>query len=197
MSPSNLVESTKFSLRHTHTMSDGTRQYISLYPSPSDLDDIPIPQSDHLWQLRNSSDLSSGNSSRDVHIAVSHRESKGARDRDEWTRPGVASYGFHHSAKQQQTPTMIQVTPQLELPLHGSEETLRAMQEGAIQSGECASCNSRNVCVSNASFVLCPICRVISPLGKEGGGVGLGLLRDEYLAWELEHRQEQCRVLRC
>jgi hypothetical protein len=89
----------------------------------------------------------------------------------------------------------IEVFPGVFLPLHGSQETLSAMQEGQLVSCTCFVCTRTIMCVSQASYVLCPDCRVVSPvescsvsktmkrgasLSGEAGGVGLGMKLEEY-----------------
>jgi hypothetical protein len=89
----------------------------------------------------------------------------------------------------------LEVAPGVYLPLHGSKETLSAMQEGQLVSCTCYVCTQTVMCVPQASFVLCPDCRVVSPversadpttmkqgatLSGETGGVGLGMKLAEY-----------------
>jgi hypothetical protein len=89
----------------------------------------------------------------------------------------------------------VEVAPGVFLPLHGSQETLSAMQEGQLVSRACFVCTLTIMCVPQASYVLCPDCRVVSPversavpttmkcgatLSGEVGGVGLGMKLEEY-----------------
>jgi hypothetical protein len=90
----------------------------------------------------------------------------------------------------------VEVAPGVFLPLHGSQETLSAMKEGQLVSCTCFVCTRTIMCVSQASYVLCPDCRVVSPVecisvsktmergasfyGETCGGVGLGMKLEEY-----------------
>jgi hypothetical protein len=89
----------------------------------------------------------------------------------------------------------LEVSPGIFLPLHGSQETLSAMQQGQLVSCACFVCTLTIMCVPQASYVLCPDCRVVSPversavpmsmkygtaLSGEVGGVGLGMKMEEY-----------------
>jgi hypothetical protein len=83
----------------------------------------------------------------------------------------------------------LEVAPGVFLSLHGSQETLSAMQEGQLVSATCFECVQTVMCVPQALYVLCPDCRVVSPvvnmsfpslkqsptLLSEMGGVGLGM----------------------
>jgi hypothetical protein len=82
----------------------------------------------------------------------------------------------------------VEVEPGVFLPLHGSQETLEAMQEGQLVSCTCFVCMQPLMCVPQALYVLCPDCRVVSPVAASKqsvtlpggmGGVGLGMKRAE------------------
>jgi hypothetical protein len=86
----------------------------------------------------------------------------------------------------------VEVAPGVFLPLHGSQETLSSMQEGQLVSCACFACTLTIMCVPQASYVLCPDCRVVSPVERSAdptitklaatlsGGVGLGMKLEEY-----------------
>jgi hypothetical protein len=97
----------------------------------------------------------------------------------------------------------LEVAPGLFLPLHGSQETLTAMQEGPLVSCNCFVCKQTVVCVPQALYVLCPDCRVVSPVATskqiaalpgEMGGVGLGMKWAEYQKWLWESVHERRRT---
>jgi hypothetical protein len=91
----------------------------------------------------------------------------------------------------------IEITPGVYERLRGSEETVRAIERGHITICDCLICNSCLVTIGDAEFVLCPDCKVVSPIvlsdndsshehtkrhyGREceepavRGGVGLGV----------------------
>jgi hypothetical protein len=106
---------------------------------------------------------------------------------------------FYRKPSVQQDPTSrieVEVGPGVFLPLHGTEETMSAMQEGQLVSCTCYVCTLTVMCVPQASFVLCPDCRVVSPVERsavpttmkhgaapscETGGVGLGMKLEEFV----------------
>lgn len=78
---------------------------------------------------------------------------------------------------------LIEVCPGVFLKLRGSSETWHALQAGRVVKTNCHVCERRLWCIQDAEFVLCPDCRVVSPIegraGIQGGGLGLGLRTDE------------------
>jgi hypothetical protein len=59
---------------------------------------------------------------------------------------------------------MIPVLPGVELPLCGATETWQAMESGWYTQCTCPCCNLAMLCVDTAEFVVCPECRVVSPV---------------------------------
>lgn len=83
----------------------------------------------------------------------------------------------------------IEVSPDYFLPLHGSADTMKALQHGRIARSCCFACQMQVYCTDEATFVLCPDCRVVSPLrdpgfsgmsSAKGSGVGLGMSKATY-----------------
>lgn len=78
----------------------------------------------------------------------------------------------------------IEIEPGFFAPLRGAEETWAAMSMGRIAHVACLCCELPLQCISDAEYVLCPECKVVSPVfhnsGTAGGrgGVGLGLRAD-------------------
>lgn len=75
---------------------------------------------------------------------------------------------------------MVQVTEDLELPLHGAQETSAALDRGEVVTSVCIVCRATLRCIRKAQYVLCPECKCLTPLQdthyNATGGVGLGLL---------------------
>lgn len=68
----------------------------------------------------------------------------------------------------------IEISPGLFVRLQGAEETAMAIRNDFYMPFQC-SCERTIFCIQNASFIVCPCCKVISPIeGVLGGGVGLG-----------------------
>jgi hypothetical protein len=85
------------------------------------------------------------------------------------------------------TTTMtIEVAPGLSVRLRGADETWRAIQSDQYQPCTCMECNTHMFCIADAWLVLCPTCRVASPvhvvvgttINHRDGGVGLGFTMD-------------------
>ena len=77
---------------------------------------------------------------------------------------------------------LVEISPGCRVPLRGSEETTAAIGRDFFDPMTCFACSKDIFCISDASFVVCPSCRTISPVGGEGGpdsdlfryGLGLG-----------------------
>lgn len=91
----------------------------------------------------------------------------------------------------------IEVTPGQFMKLRGSEETWRAVCNDFYMPGECQVCNNTIFCIQDADYVLCPTCRVVSPMDQErgsrnsDGGVGLGFTMKDLAAWQAEIAQSR------
>ncbi|CAB9513521.1 expressed unknown protein [Seminavis robusta] len=80
------------------------------------------------------------------------------------------------------TELQVEIQPGVFQHLRGSAETLRAIEQKKIQKTTCMSCTVKLFCVPDAEYVLCPVCRVVSPIATNfgsGGGVGLGIESSE------------------
>lgn len=72
------------------------------------------------------------------------------------------------------SPIQVEVGPGTFLPLRGTTETLECLENGSAAHVSCFGCPARLACVPDCQLVVCPDCRVLSPMSK-GHGVGLGL----------------------
>lgn len=78
--------------------------------------------------------------------------------------------------------------------LRGAQETWRCIEKDRYCSATCLACALPIFCISDAEFVLCPGCQVISPLdlcsqegsGKDSDGVGLGFTIEDLQRWQSE-----------
>lgn len=88
------------------------------------------------------------------------------------------------------TDLQIEISPGVFARLRGSEETWNAIQSGNSTRAKCFSCELALLCISDAEYVICPSCRVVSPIAtgnygqerlsnnrlhRHTGGVGLGM----------------------
>lgn len=83
----------------------------------------------------------------------------------------------------------VEISPGQYLRLRGADETWKAIQNDFYMPTECSCCRLTIFCIQDADFVLCPECRVVSPLAGvvyEGsdGGVGLGFTMKELAGWQ-------------
>jgi len=86
---------------------------------------------------------------------------------------------------------LLEVAPGLLMHLMGTEETMKAIQRGDISVTQCVACSVDIHCHSQSEYVLCPDCRVVSPVNqldndtdiapRQGGLVGLGIKTDMLL----------------
>jgi len=82
---------------------------------------------------------------------------------------------------------VIEITPGFRQPLRLALETEAAMRKGFVRESRCQLCKLTMLCIRDARFVLCPICRSIAPLSDDEEeilvqsnktfGVGLGVLK--------------------
>jgi hypothetical protein len=95
----------------------------------------------------------------------------------------------------------IEVSPGEYLQLHGSEETIQAMNEERMKYATCLTCAGQLVCIDSAHLVLCPDCRTLSPASPNSlrrlhsPAVGLGMRAEEYHEWQREREREETRRL--
>jgi hypothetical protein len=87
--------------------------------------------------------------------------------------------------------TTIQVSPGEFMRLRGADETWRAIMDDFYMPCTCVCCNLTLFCIQDANFVLCPECRVVSPMDdmvydEYDGGVGLGFTIEDLGKWQEE-----------
>uniref|UniRef100_A0A7S3DR05 Uncharacterized protein n=1 Tax=Entomoneis paludosa TaxID=265537 RepID=A0A7S3DR05_9STRA len=83
---------------------------------------------------------------------------------------------------QQPKVTMVEISPGVQVPLRGAQETQEYVRQGWITFFTCCVCSLDMFCIMDASFIMCPSCRVVNPflLDKNvGAGLGLGFTADE------------------
>lgn len=77
----------------------------------------------------------------------------------------------------------IEISPGVHLRLRGADETWRAVKIDFFVPCQCFCCDADNeetiFCIQDADYVVCPICKTVSPLegdcdARSDGGVGLG-----------------------
>jgi hypothetical protein len=89
--------------------------------------------------------------------------------------------------------SVIEIFPGCQVPLLGSQDTIRSFLEGSAVLVPCSACRSSMFCATGATMVLCPHCRGVSPVVPEVGepreiqdsghiSVGLGMSVEESFA---------------
>ena len=80
----------------------------------------------------------------------------------------------------------LEVCPGISMPLRGAAETFEAVQNDFYIPQNCSCCQSTIFCIQDAEYVLCPVCKSVSPIdedqldydrsshGTKKGGIGLG-----------------------
>jgi Zn ribbon nucleic-acid-binding protein len=79
----------------------------------------------------------------------------------------------------------VELLPGHHVPLIGTEETMQAFCEDNVINVECSSCQMFLYCKRTAEMVMCPGCRMISPIDEGLGGEGLGLGLSVAAAFEM------------
>jgi hypothetical protein len=105
----------------------------------------------------------------------------------------ISSYSRHESLKSMlHRPSktwdrlQVELLPGHFVPLIGSDETYQAFCADNVIDIECSSCQMFLYCKNTAEMVLCPECRMISPIDDVGlGAEGLGLGLSVAAAFEL------------
>lgn len=95
---------------------------------------------------------------------------------------------------------LLEVAPGLFMNLMGTDETMKAIQNGEITITSCVVCGMDVHCHNASEYVLCPDCRVVSPVNQldnggdntpqQGGLVGLGV-KTEMLITMMEAAGQQ------
>lgn len=80
----------------------------------------------------------------------------------------------------------ILIAPGLTACLRGATETWACVEQDFYIPTSCFCCQAEICCIMDASYVLCPVCRVVSQLdnGVEDGGVGLGFTFEDLQQWQ-------------
>ena len=101
--------------------------------------------------------------------------------------PNTATWGGERHVEQQQTqpkePARVEISPGVTVVLRCVDETMKAIRNDFFLPVSCLGCSLDLFCIADAQYVICPTCRVVSPL-MEMGSFG----RDDGEHKELEER---------
>ena len=107
---------------------------------------------------------------------------------------------YEQSQLHQQEPEQtIEIAPGTHARLRGAQETWECVERDFYMPVTCILCNMDLCCIMDANYVLCPSCRVVSPMegsggtegGKADGGVGLGFTFEDLQRWQMEILQKR------
>ena len=86
------------------------------------------------------------------------------------------------------TERRIEIAPGLTERLRGADETWQVIENDFYLPTQCFVCMQAICCIMDATYVLCPVCKVVSPMenGCDNGGVGLGFTNDNLQKWQTE-----------
>lgn len=95
--------------------------------------------------------------------------------------------------------TMVDIAPGVQAPLRGTQETYKAVAKDFYGNISCFGCNLELCCIADVSYVVCPECKVISPLegtkfeGKDiqRHGLGLGFNYESLFQMQVEIMEER------
>jgi hypothetical protein len=101
---------------------------------------------------------------------------------------------FTDASKRTTTPSSIQIAPGQFLRLRGADETWKAVRCDFYKPCECSHCWTTIFCMNDVDYVLCPICREVSPVPRDDdaamthakGGVGLGFTMQNLAKWQAD-----------
>jgi hypothetical protein len=86
-----------------------------------------------------------------------------------------------HPPTQATQEIFLEVAPGAKEKLRLSHETIKAIETGFFSPAVCWGCHAGLYCISDAVFLLCPDCTVISPLDESlpcAHGIGMGFTKD-------------------
>ena len=95
--------------------------------------------------------------------------------------------------------TVVELCPGVYARLRGAAETYNCIETDGYIPVLCVACTQEILCIEDASYVLCPHCKIVSPLPREredpfhttampssvvDGGVGLGFTYNNLFEWQ-------------
>jgi hypothetical protein len=92
----------------------------------------------------------------------------------------------------------MEIAPGHCVRLRGARETWQCVENDFYAPTTCFACDADLCCIMDASYVVCPVCKVVSPVegwaAGPDGGVGLGFTYADLAQWQqeiLQRRQQQ------
>lgn len=91
----------------------------------------------------------------------------------------------------------IDIAPGITEIIRGATETYDAIREDFYAPAVCFACDQMIFAIQNSKYVLCPSCRVVSPMDSQQDGcygVGLGFTLEQLAEWQDEILRERRNV---
>ena len=96
---------------------------------------------------------------------------------------------------------LVDIAPGVKVPLRGVKETVKAVAKDYYANVSCFGCSLELCCIADVSYVVCPVCKVVSPMenptfeGKEvqRHGLGLGFTYEDLFKMQLEIIEDRKR----
>ena len=92
----------------------------------------------------------------------------------------------------------MEISPGQRVRLRGARETWQCVENDFYLPTTCFSCDTDLCCIMDASYVLCPLCKVVSPVegwaAGPDGGVGLGFTYNDLVQWQHEIMQRRQQI---
>ena len=97
----------------------------------------------------------------------------------------------------------FEISPGMRVPLRGAAETMDAVRIDFYTPCTCLICddesdnnkNSLMFCIQDAEYVLCPVCKSVTPLSEHGFGVGLGFTLETLAEIQVQIHKERAGPL--
>lgn len=89
---------------------------------------------------------------------------------------------------------LIEIAPGVSARLRGAQETMNCIANDFYLPTTCFACDTNLFCIMDADYVLCPLCKVVSPVSEKGdtdGGIGLGFTFDDLQHYTAEILRER------
>jgi hypothetical protein len=91
----------------------------------------------------------------------------------------IRGHSNSNSNDHQKSPDLVQIYPDMYVPLRSAEETEAAIVQDNYVTVRCWGCERGMFCIVDAAYVLCPFCKIIGPLDDENDkrrrhGLGMG-----------------------
>ena len=111
-------------------------------------------------------------------------------------RASAKAAAYQNEAGSSSAHTMVPIAPGVNARLRGANETYHCIEQDFFVPVVCFACNLDICCIQDADYVICPACKVVSPLEPDAKmsaaskelTVGLGFTFEDLVKWQDEMR---------